>query len=137
MKLFLALAAVFATAPVQQPGDGLAGILAALQLPALVTEARGAGITEATLRGVLGGLLRRGLPADDAVMVLREEVDAVQAGGPKDNFGAFVQQHLDAGLRGRALAEAIRAEHQRMGIGRAGGRGPQGRDTAKTGRRKP
>lgn len=114
----LALAAIFAAAPVQQTGDGWAGILAALQLPALVTEARENGITEGTLRGVLDGLLRRGVAADDAVVVLREELDAVHAGGPRDNFGAFVQRSLDAGLRGRALAEAIHEEHRKMGIGR-------------------
>lgn len=137
MKLLLAFAAAFVAAPAQQAGDGLAGILAALQLPALVTEARAAGIPEATVREVLDGLLRRGVRADDAALVLREEVDAVGAGAPHDNFGAFVQRNLDAGLRGRELAAAIRAEHERLRAGRAGGRGPQGRDTAKAGRRKP
>lgn len=118
MMRILALAAVIAAAPPQQAGDGWASILAALQLPALVTEARAAGITETTLRGVLDGLRERAVAADDAVVVLREEVDAVHAGGPKDNFGAFVQGSLDAGLRGQALAEAIRAEHRKKGIGR-------------------
>ncbi|MHB1192976.1 MAG: hypothetical protein ACYC6F_07990 [Longimicrobiales bacterium] len=118
MIRILALAAVLVATPAPQAGDGWAGLLAALQLPALVTEARGVGITEGTLRGVLDGLLRRGVAADDAVVVLREEIDAVHAGGRKDNFGAFVQRNLDAGLRGQALAAAIREEHRRMGIGR-------------------
>lgn len=118
MIRILALAAVLVATPPQQAGDGWAGILAALQLPALVTEARVAGITETTLRGVLDGLERRAVAADDAVVVLREEIDAVHTGGPKDNFGAFVQRNLDAGLRGRALAEAIREEHRKVGIGR-------------------
>ena len=118
MMRILAFAAVLVVAPAQQAGDGWAGVLAALQLPALVMQARGDGITEATLRGVLDGLLRRGVAADDAVVALREELDAVHAGGPRDNFGAFVQRNLDAGLRGQALAEAIRAEHRKMGIGR-------------------
>lgn len=130
------LATVLFAAPVQQGDEGLAGILAALQLPALVNEARGAGVTEATLRGVLDRLLRRGLPSEDAALVLREEIDAVHAGAKPDNFGGFVQAQLDAGFRGRGLAEAIRAEHQRMGIGRSGAGGPPGRDTAKAGRRK-
>lgn len=117
MRILVVAAALVATPP-QQAGDGWAGVLAALQLPALVTEARGAGVTETALRGILDGLLGRGVAADDAVVVLREEVDAVRAGGPKDNFGAFVQRNLDAGLRGQALAEAIRAEHRKMGIGR-------------------
>ena len=43
-----------------------------------------------------------------------------------DNFGAFVQSRLDAGLRSRALAQAIRQEHSRRGIGksRVRGQGP-------------
>ena len=114
----LALAVTLAATPPPQTGDGWAGILAALELPALVTEARRTGITETTLRRVLDGLLGRGVTADDAVVVLREELDAVHAGGPRDNFGAFVQQKLAAGLRGRALAEAIRAEHRKSGIGK-------------------
>lgn len=118
MIRILALAAVLVAPPPQQSADGWAGVLAALQLPALVTEAREAGITETTLRGVLDGLLGRAVAADDAVVVLREELAAVHAGGPKDNFGAFVQRNLEAGLRGQALAAAIREEHRKMGIGR-------------------
>lgn len=130
------LATVLFTAPVQQGDESLPGILAALQLPALVNEAREAGVTEATLRSVLEGFLRRGVPSEDAALVLREEVDAVHAGANPGNFGGFVQARLDAGLRGRGLADAIRAEHNRMGIGRPGAGGPPGRDTAKAGRRK-
>lgn len=134
---FLTLVSLIVAAPFAQVADPVAAILEALRLPALVTEARQAGVTEAAVREVLDGLRRQGLPAADAALVLREEVDAVHAGAPKDNFGGFVQRQLAAGLRGRALAEAIRAEHQARGIGRPEGRRPQGRDTAKPKGRKP
>jgi hypothetical protein len=129
MPRFMALAALFAALPVAQIDVSTPAILRALQLPALVTEARRAGVADAVVRGVLDGLRRRGLPADEAALVIREEVDAVNAGAPKDNFGGFVQRQLDAGLRGRALAEAIRAEHQARGMGRSEGGQPRGRDT--------
>jgi len=137
MQRILAFAALFAAAPLVQVGDSVPAILRALRLPALVTEARLAGVTDSVVREVLDGLRRRGLPADEAAMVVREEVDAVHAGAPKDNFGGFVQRQLDAGLRGRALAEAIRAEHRARGIGRPEGRPPQGRDTIRPGGRVP
>jgi len=137
MQRFLALAAILAAAPLAQVGDAMPAILRALQLPALMTEARRAGVTETVVRDVLDGLRRRGQPADQAALVLREEVDAVKAGAPKDNFGAFVHRQLDAGLRGRALAEAIRAEHRARGIGRPGARQQQGRDTSRSTGRRP
>jgi len=114
------LAALFAVAPVAaQVGDSMPAILRALRLPALGTEARRAGVADSQVRGLLDALRRRGLPAADAEAVLHEEVTAVRAGAPKANFGAFVHRQLEAGLRGRALAAAIRAEHGRQ----AGGRG--------------
>ena len=125
MQRILALAALFAAAPPMQVGDSVPAILRALRLPALVTEARLAGVTDSVVREVLDGLRRRGLPADEAAIVVGEEVDAVHAGAPKNNFG------------GRALAEAIRAEHRARGIGRPEGRPPQARDTIKPERRVP
>lgn len=140
MQRFLTLAAlfaVFAVAPLAQLGDASPAILRAFQLPALATEARRAGVPEAAVQGVLDELRRRGLPADEAVLVVREEVDAVHAGAPKDNFGGFVRRQLDAGLRGQALAEAIRAEHRAQGIGRPVGQQPPGRDTTRSRGRRP
>lgn len=122
-------------APQAEVGDSLPGILWALRLPTLLTEARQAGVTEVVVREALQELRRRGLPADEASQVLREEIDAVHAGAPKDNFGAFVGRQLDAGLRGRALADAIRAEHRARGIGRPEGREPPGRGTKPKGGR--
>jgi hypothetical protein len=47
------------------------------------------------------------------------ENKAIREHGPVDNFGAFVQRRLDEGLRGRDLADAIRAEHAAHGRARA------------------
>lgn len=135
MHGILILAGLMAATPVPQVDESVSSILQALRLPALITEARQAGVPEETVRGVLDIFRRRDLPADEAVLVVQEEVDAVHAGGPKDNFGGFVQRQLEAGLRGRALAEAIRAEHQARGIGRPDGRRPGGRDSRPEGRR--
>ena len=119
MQRFLALAALLVAAPAAaQDGEATQSILRALRLPALVTEARLAGVPDAQVRGLLDALRHRGLPAADAGSVVHEEVEAVRAGAPKANFGAFVQRQLEAGLRGRALAEAIRAEHGHRGRGK-------------------
>ena len=99
----------------------------ALRLPAIAADARQSGVPDAQVSDVLDQIRRRRLPAGDASRVLDEELRAVREGGPVDNFGAFVQTQLDAGLRGRALAEAIRAEHARRGIGRPDNAG-QGRE---------
>lgn len=98
----------------------------ALRLPAVAADARQSGVPDSQVSGVLDKIRRRQLPAGDASRVLDEELRAVREGGPTDNFGAFVQTQLDAGLRGRALAEAIRSEHARRGIGRPNNAG-QGR----------
>jgi len=122
MLQWLTFTVLVGGAPLAQAGDPTfaSTILEALRLPALVTEARGAGVPETAVRQVLDALRRRGVGADEAALVVREEVAAVNAGAPRDNFGAFVQAQLDAGLRGRALAEAIRKEHRARGIGRPG-----------------
>jgi hypothetical protein len=93
-------------------------IQGALRLPTIATDARQSGVPDDQVTGVLEQIRRRRLPAGDASRVMDEELRAVREGGPTNNFGAFVQSRLDAGLRGRELAEAIRAEHARRGIGR-------------------
>jgi hypothetical protein len=129
----LALTLLFTAVPASQVDEPTPAILWAIRLPELVAEARQIGVTDTVVREVLDGLRGRGLSADEAAMVVSEEVDAVNAGEPKDNFGGFVHQQLDAGLRGRALAQAIWAEHEARGIGRPGGHKPPGRDAAKHG----
>jgi hypothetical protein len=137
MQRTLMLAGLLAAIPVPQVDESASSILQALRLPALITVARQTGVPEETVRGLLDLFRRRGLPADEAVLVVQEELDAVQAGGPKDNFGAFVERQLEAGHRGRALAEAIRVDHRTRGIGRREGRQPGGRDSNRPGERRP
>ena len=120
--------------------SAIEAILGAIRLPDVVDEAREAGVSDSTLTGILDDLRASSLPAADAEELLDQEVEAVRAGGPVDNFGAFVQARLADGLRGRELADAIRAEHRAMGIGmperrpdRDLRRGMRGRDGAARG----
>ena len=137
MPLVLALAVLLAAAPQAQGGDSTPSILQALQFPALITEARRIGVPEGLVQGVLDAFKQRGVPTEEAALAIREEVDAVRAGAAKDNFGTFVQQQLAAGLRGRALAAAIRAEHNARGIGRPTARPTRGRDNGRARVRTP
>lgn len=95
----------------------------ALDLPRVFQRARASGIPEGTVQGVLDEMRRRGIPADEAIPAVAMEVDAVEAGAPKENFGSFVRAQVESGLRGRELAAAIRAERERRGMGPAGHRG--------------
>jgi hypothetical protein len=113
-----------AAAPLVQQGGPLPSILEALRLPTLATEARNAGVAEAGVRELLY-LLRPRLRADEAALIVRAEVEAVQAGAPKGHFGEFVQQQLETRLRGRELEQALRAEHRARGVGRQDSTGPR------------
>jgi hypothetical protein len=106
-----------------QPLDSaaVAALMRVLRLPRTTADARQAGVPDSAIRVVLDQIRRRGLPAGDAQEAVEAETEAIRAGAPKDNFGAFVQAQLAAGKRGRALAEAIRAEHARQGHGPKGG----------------
>jgi hypothetical protein len=123
----LALVAAPARAQNQAPADS--GFWQkVLNLPKTVDEGRQAGIPSGTIWGVLDSLRRARVPAEDAQVIVQDEVDAVKAGAPKENFGATVNALLARGLRGRELAAAIHAEHARRGIGRGKGKGQgQGR----------
>ena len=98
-------------------GSAIEAILGAIELPQVVEEAREAGVADSTLTVLLEDFQEGAMPAAQAEDVLAQEVEVLRAGGPVDNFGAFVQGQLEAGLRGRDLAQAIRAEHRSMGIG--------------------
>jgi hypothetical protein len=143
MRASLTLIALFmAAAPgrAQQqaaPADS-GGIWSILNLPKTVEEGRQAGIPSGTIWGVLDSLRNRRVPAEDAQQILRDEIDAVKAGAPKENFGATVNALLARGLRGRELADAIHAEHARRGIGKGRGqRQDQVRNQGKGKGRKP
>ena len=97
--------------------------LEAIQLPLVANDAREAGIPEDQVRGVLEQNRDRGVPVEDTVEVLESGAEAAEEHGPVDNFGAFVQSQLDAGLRGQELAAAIHAEHAARGKGKPEDRG--------------
>lgn len=107
-----------------QPSTEASLLANILNLPLAVESARRAGIPSGTIWDVLDSLRNRRVPAADAEQIVRGEVEAVERGAPKENFGAFVNQQLARGLRGRELAAAIHAEHARRGIGQGRGRGP-------------
>jgi hypothetical protein len=113
-----------ATAAAQQPPaapGSLDSVIRILRLPRTTTEAREKGVPDSQVGGIIDILRRSRVPAGDAQVILQGEVDAKAAGQPNDNFGAFVQAQHRAGLRGRALADAIHAEQARRGMGRGQG----------------
>ena len=117
----LALAAAPASAA--QEATGFDRIRQAMNLPVRTTEAREWGVPEEQVRTTIWDFRRGGIPAEDATRILDEEIRIVREGGPKDNFGAFVHSRVEAGMRGRELAEAIHAEQARRGKGQPPGAG--------------
>jgi hypothetical protein len=110
-------------------------ILRAIDLPRVMQRAREAGIPDSSIRGVMDRMRQRGIPAEDAATAVGMEVEAVERGGDRNNFGAFVRSQVESGLRGRELAAAIRAERERRGMGpeSRGGR-PEGAGSRPEGR---
>lgn len=117
--LFAFLLLPAASASAQVP-DWVTQILAAAQLPVTAAEARQEGVPDNEVRELLDALRTANVPAHEARDVFDEGRKARREHGPVDNFGAFVQSKLAAGLRGRELAAAIRAEHVARGKGKAG-----------------
>lgn len=101
-------------------------ILGALALPLKAQALRKAGVGEGEVKAGLNAAKGKKLAAGDAAELLDEAAKATRDHGPVDNFGAFVQAKLDAGLRGRDLAAAIREEHaaRGKGKGKSEGKGP-------------
>jgi len=116
--MVLALAALAAPVGAQPSQQQESSIWDILNLPQTVDAGRRAGIPSGSIWAVLDSLRRRGVPGADAGQIVREEVDAVKGGAPRENFGKYVNAQLARGLRGRELAAAIHAEHARRGIGR-------------------
>lgn len=83
---------------------------AALRLPAAVAELQAKGVPLSELNRALEAFRANAIPATDALTTL--DVERGQA-EPMRNFGAFVQQQLAEGKRGKDLAAAIRGEHSR------------------------
>lgn len=92
-------------------------IIGAANLPVSADSARREGISDNDVRAAIEAMRTARLPADEAKRVLDDSRAAHREHGPVDNFGAFVQSKLAAGLRGRELAAAIRAEHRARGKG--------------------
>lgn len=92
-------------------------IIGAANLPVSADSARREGIPDTDVRTAIEAMRTARLPAEEAKRVLDESRAAQREHGPVDNFGAFVQSRLAAGLRGRELAAAIRAEHRARGKG--------------------
>jgi hypothetical protein len=113
----LTLAALLSSAAGAQTPDWVAVLQAAAQLPVSANEARSEGVPDKDVREVLNAMRDKKVRASEARDVLDEARSARREHGPVDNFGAFVQSRLDAGLRGRELAAAIRAEHRAHGKG--------------------
>lgn len=109
----------------------------ALNLPVRTTEARVWGVPEERVKGTIWDIQRGGVSAEDATRIFDEEVRIVREGGSKDNFGAFVRSRVEAGLRGRALADAIHAEHARRGMGKPADAGKRDDDGKRNDAGKP
>ncbi len=115
-----ALAAIMLASPAaaQDSGSDLsAAILQAIRLPGAARDARALGVPDQDVRNILRMARDRSVRAGDITALLNVENDAIRQHGPIDNFGAFVQQKLDSGLRGKDLAAAIHVEHGARGKG--------------------
>ncbi len=110
--------AVFASTLPAQETTIRPNILEAILLPRVSDSLRKEGVPEDEVRIAIEEAMRKRLPPAETKQVLDETARSVRESGPIDNFGAFVQTQLDAGLRGRELAAAIHAEHARRGIGK-------------------
>lgn len=103
--------------------DLIERIRQAVKLPEAAEEAREAGVEEEEVKEVLEKGKEKKVPAGDMGVVLTEETRAVKEHGNIDNFGGFVNEKLDQGLRGQELADAIRQEHAARGKGHGASKG--------------
>lgn len=129
MRLTALMAIALAAPPTLAAQDGslLDRIRTTMNLPVRTAEARDAGVPDERVRGTVWDIFRSGVPAEDATRIFDEEVRIVREGGSKDNFGAFVRSRVEAGVRGRELAEQIHREHERRRMGKPDDAG-KGRD---------
>ena len=115
------LMTLLAAVPVaaQESGNGLLqDLLQAARLPTVTQEARGLGVPEGDLQTMFATARGLRIPTGSLVDLINQENQAIREHGRIDNFGAFVQQKLNEGLRGRDLAAAIHAEHAARGLGK-------------------
>lgn len=134
LGLCLAPLSVDAAAPEAKGGDEAKAsakdrILGALDVPIKAQALRKAGADEKEVKAGLKAAKDKKAHPKDVAELLDAAAKATKEHGPVDNFGAFVQSKLDAGLRGKDLAEAIRAEHEARGKGK--GKGHEGKGEGK------
>lgn len=103
------------TVPESEPDS--VSILRALRLPDIAEILRQRGVPTEEVETAIENAQQRDVAPAEMAGVMEETAETVDETGPIEGFGAFVQEQLEAGLRGRELAEAIRAEHARRGIG--------------------
>lgn len=114
----LALAFASPAAPAQDVSRDSVAILRTILLPRVSEILRERGIPPEEIETTIFGARERGVPPSEMAGIFEETARAVDEHGPIENFGAFVQRQLAAGLRGPELAAAIRAEHASRGIGK-------------------
>ena len=131
LLVLLSLATVTPGAVAQDVVQEGAEILQAILLPRVAELLRDRGVPIDEVEHAVEEARRSGVAPGEATAIFEEAVVSVEENGPIENFGGFVQQQLERGLRGQELAAAIRAEHAARGIGRGArlesSRGPQGR----------
>lgn len=127
--LFLALAVGWTVPARAQTPQWVSALLEAARLPVVTLEARRDGLRDDEIAALLRALRNARVAAPEAVVIVDSARAVRHDYGPVDNFGEFVQSQLAAGKRGTELAAAIRAEHARMGKGKANAGGAHA-DTA-------
>src|SRR5690606_28925260 len=80
-----------ASQPASAPEITNEWLRAVMGLPKRTDEARQAGVPDSTLRSVLDIFRNRGTAPETVEEILVVETDVVREGGPRENFGAFVQ----------------------------------------------
>jgi hypothetical protein len=120
LLLGLAAPALSDAAPAEASAevDLQARIMLSLNLPTLAHELRVKGAAEGEVTATVSAFRVKEVAAFETAEVLLATVKAVDDKGPIENFGAFVKEQLADGKRGKDLADAIHAEHEKRGIGK-------------------
>src|SRR5688572_31782755 len=87
-------------------------ILSVIDLPLAAADAREAGVDETELKSALTTTREAGLPASEATEIVSVEAEQTRARGAKKGFGHWVRQQVAAGLRGKKLADKIKARKE-------------------------
>jgi hypothetical protein len=95
---------------------GTTGVGRGIELPAKAEALREGGVPAAEVASAIRAAREHGLDTADTADLLESA-----RGARVDDLGAVVRAKLEQGLRGRALALAIRREHARRRSGSADG----------------